>query len=277
MSNCPTASIDTNWMRGFAQNTARGSMRKTSRHQTTNNDTDQIFARIWSSNRAGPLADQLCEQEDLSMSTADADHTDDTVLDRTAIDRDIVVGARAYQALLKNADLDWSHWSATIVGLRGLHALACEKAGTSSMTSQAFRDAMRSLLQLRKYAVYDLIPKQTRSECYRLMERLEDIDGWYAQLPADDKLRWKHPASVAKHCPKQFLRGGMRRHNQPPKVGKKPAVSFETERLKALLIQVIKRLAKYEPDAIDLLDQLHLPADPEDRVDDIFGESGEEC
>jgi hypothetical protein len=45
-------------------------------------------------------------------------------------------------------------------------------------------------------------------------------------------------------------------------------VSAETERLKALLVQVIKRLAKYEPAALDLLDQLHL-SDPDDGVGDL--------
>ena len=215
------------------------------------------------------------------MDTADQIHTDDdpsdvAVLDRVAIDRDIAAGAKAFQELLRNASLDWTHWSATILGLRGLRSLAFEKAGTSKMTSQAYRNAMSSLLMLRKYSIYDQIDKQTRSDCYKLMDRLDEIDQWYAaQVSTADKLRWRHPTTIAKHCPKHLLSGGMRGHNKPPSKGqKKPAVSAETERLKALLIKVIKRLMKYEPDASDLLDQIHA-TDPDDRVDDVHATPAE--
>jgi hypothetical protein len=193
---------------------------------------------------------------------------DNDGLDRAAIDRDIAAGAKAFGELLRNAALDWTHWSATILGLRGLRSLAFAKAN-NNMKSQAYRDAMSALLTLRKYSIYDQIDKQTRSDCYRLMDRLEDIDLWYANLPTQDKLRWRHPTTIAKHCPKHLLSGGMRGHNKP-KGEKKPPVTYETERLKALLIQVIKRLAKHEPDAMDLLDQIHA-ADPEDRADDLYG------
>ncbi len=47
-------------------------------------------------------------------------------------------------------------------------------------------------------------------------------------------------------------------------------MTFETERLKALLIKVIKRLAKYEPDALDLLDEIHM-SDPDDDLSDALG------
>jgi hypothetical protein len=197
---------------------------------------------------------------------------DTDALDRAAIDRDIAQGAKAFGELRKNVATDWTHWSATILGLRGLRSLAFAEAGTNRMTSQAYRDAMSGLLQLRKYAIYDEIDKPTRSDCYRLMDRLEDIDTWYAGLPIADKLRWKHPTTIAKHCPKNLLVGGLRGHNT--KTGKKkPAVTYETERLKALLVQVIKRLAKYEADALDMLDQIH-SADPEDRIDDLYPKRG---
>ena len=204
-------------------------------------------------------------------SDAGRDHTvAETVLDKAAIEQDIEAGAKAFRELLKNADLDWTHWSATILGMRGLRALAYERARTTNMRSQAFRDAISGLLTLRKYSIYDQIDRQARSDCYRLMDQLEAIDVWYGGLDRADKMRWKHPSTIAKHVPRHLLTGGMRKHNQPKKAGKKPlAVSAETERLKQLLIQVIKRLAKHEPDALDLLDQIH-PADPEDDVDDLF-------
>ena len=60
----------------------------------------------------------------------------------------------------------------------------------------------------------------------------------------------------------------------------KPITSFEIERLKALLLQVIKRLAKYEPNAVELLDQVTAadPNDelPEDLRDDSDGDHEEE-
>lgn len=204
----------------------------------------------------------------MAMPTDDTDDTENPVLDRAAIDRDIAAGAKAFGELLHRASVDWTHWSATILGLRGLRTLAFDRAGTTNMQSQAYRDAMGSLLTLRKHSIYNQLDKPTRSDCYRLMDRLEELDVWYGGLDRTDKLKWKHPTTIAKHCPKEYLSGGMRRHNQPKIGKKKPMVSFETERLKALLIQVIKRLAKYEPAALDLLDQIH-PADPDDPLDDI--------
>jgi hypothetical protein len=135
---------------------------------------------------------------------------------------------------------------------------------------------MNSLLGLSKYSIYDQIEKQTRSDCYRLMDRLEDVDLWYSKLSTDDKLRWKHPSTIAKHVPREYLAGGMRRHNQQPKGKRKPAIDAETERLKALLIQVIMRLVKHEPECIDLLKQVHpSETDMEDDVPDFVGAESE--
>jgi hypothetical protein len=203
------------------------------------------------------------------------DSVDDTPaeLDRAAIDREIAAGAKAFQELLRNASVDWAHWSATILGLRGLRSLAFAKAGTTNMQSQAFRDAMSGLLLQRKYSIYDRIPKQDRSDCYRLMDRLEDVDAWYATVPVEDKLKWKHPNTIAKHCPPEFL-SGMRKHNRA-KRGKKPAVSAETERLKGLLMQAIGIIMDFKPEAAkQLLAQIHL-ADPDDDVDELFQEQAD--
>jgi hypothetical protein len=197
-------------------------------------------------------------------------HTDSPPeLDRAAIDRDIAAGAKAFKELLQHADLDWNHWSATILGLRGLRSLAFARARTNKMTSQTYRDAMGYLLGLRTYSIYDQIDKQTRSDCYRLMDRLEDVDTWYSGLDRNDKLKWKHPTTIAKHCPKEYLSGGMRRHNLPKPGKKKPAVSAETERLKALLMQAIEIVMDFKPEAAKrLLAQVH-PANPDDKLDDL--------
>jgi hypothetical protein len=152
--------------------------------------------------------------------------------------------------------------------LRGLRDLARAQAHTADIQSYAYRQAMSHLLQLRKYSVYDQIDKPTRSACYKLMDAVDEISVWHAALPTADKLRWKHPQSIVKHAPRNLVEGG-RGHNKPKqKNQKKPTGWAEIERLKALLIQVIKRLAKYEPDATELLDQVN-PSDPDDGVGDL--------
>jgi len=195
----------------------------------------------------------------------------DTVLDMESVDADIAAGAKAFKNLMERRTDDWTDWSIIIRGLRALRNLCFAESQTSNIKAWAYRQAMGGKLQMRKYAIYDQIDKQTRSDCYKLMDAVEDISTWYAGLPAADQLRWKHPTTIAKHCPKQYV-SGMRGHNQPKKIAKKPKpiVSAEIERLKALLISVIKRLAKHEPDALDLLDQIS-PVDPNDRLDDLDG------
>jgi len=149
-----------------------------------------------------------------------------------------------------------------------LRDLARAQAHTADIQSYAYRQAMSHLLQLRKYSVYDQIDKPTRSACYKLMDAVDEISVWHAALPTADKLRWKHPQSIVKHAPRNLVEGG-RGHNKPKqKNQKKPTGWAEIERLKALLIQVIKRLAKYEPDATELLDQVN-PSDPDDGVGDL--------
>jgi hypothetical protein len=208
----------------------------------------------------------------LTVTTENDDHNDNTVLDKASIERDITRGAKAARDLRDKAGKTWQNWSAVIVGLRGFHALACERAGTNNMQAQNYRDAMSGLLESKRGVEYSWIDKQTRSDCYRLMECISEVDVWYAGLDTNQKSRWNHPTTIVKHCPKQYLKGGMRKHNKPPKKDKKkPTVTFETERLKALLIEVITRLAKYEPDAMTLLKQIY-PTDPDDNIDDLAAE-----
>src|SRR5262245_14513258 len=100
-----------------------------------------------------------------------------------AIEHQIAEGAKAFKELQQNAALDWTHWSATILGMRALRTLAFAKAGTTNMRSQAYRDAIQALLTLRRYSIFDQIDRQTRSDCYKLMDRLEDVDAWYGVCP----------------------------------------------------------------------------------------------
>ena len=111
------------------------------------------------------------------------DPDDSPVLDRAAIDRDITAGAKAFNELQRHADADWTRWSTVILGLRGLRSLAFVRARTNNMQTGRYREAMSGLLAQQKYAIYDLLDKQTRSDCYKLMDRLDDVDAWYAGLP----------------------------------------------------------------------------------------------
>lgn len=201
------------------------------------------------------------------MDSDDTEDHADALLDRASIEADIAAGARAYSQLMSSAADDWTRWATTIVGFRALHSVAFDRAGTSDIKSYAYRQAMSSLLQSRKYSVYDQIDKPTRSMMYKLMDRIDEINIWHAGLPLGDQLRWKHPQSIMKHAPRHLVAGGA--GGNLPKPGKKKAMfSPEVERLKALLIQVIRRLIKYEPDAAELLEHL-TPSDPDDSLDGI--------
>jgi hypothetical protein len=190
-------------------------------------------------------------------------------IDAEQVHQEIADGAIAFGKLLVHAAEDWTLWETVIRGLRSLCCLACARAHTTHMHSQAYHLAMRALLRQREYAVYAQIDKRTRSDCYKLMACLEEITVWYASLPPSDKLRWKHPSSIAKHCPRSLVRGGMRNHNSRKSRGpRKPAVTVETERIRALLIQVM-----YEPDAAELLDQIMPPGEPNDAFGDGFGDA----
>lgn len=215
------------------------------------------------------------------MTSDNDDKTDETEMfdepletaDRDRIEREIAAGGRALKTLLSKAGRDWHHWSAVILGLRGLRTLVFDKVRTNNMRSDAFRKTMSEMLKLRKYAIFQKLTRQDRSDCYRLMDHLDEIDDWYNGLKAEQKLSWNTPGAVARNCPKEFL-SSLRQHErplQPQRLGqRKPLESAEAVRLRRLLIQVIKRLLKYEPEARDLLDQVEEPSDPSDSVDDLF-------
>ena len=125
----------------------------------------------------------------------DINDNDEDVLDMTAINADIAAGARAYGELLKNVTEDWGRWTIIVRGLRALRDLAFAKAHTRDIKSWHYRQELSALLERRPYSVYSHIDKQTRSTCYKLMDRLDEICDWHKTLPANDQLRWKHPTS----------------------------------------------------------------------------------
>jgi hypothetical protein len=172
----------------------------------------------------------------------DIDTHDDAedAFDLDAINEDIATGAKALTYLVQHKEDDWMRWSATIKGLRGLRDLAASKSGSRDLASWHYRQALGALLELKKHAVYGTLTKQQRSSCYKLMDRIEDIDIWYATISTEDKMRWKSPDAIAKHVPKNLLAGGGG-HNRPkPKGKKKPASTANEERLRAILIAVIR-------------------------------------
>jgi hypothetical protein len=193
-------------------------------------------------------------------------------LDLEVIETDIREGAKAMEWLIEHKTDNWSHWSIFIKGFRSFRNLVFAKRQTHDIKAHAYRQKLGELIELKKYSAYD-IDKQDRSDCYALMDRIEDIDLWYFKLPAHEQKRWNHPNSIKKHCPKYLLSAGTG-HNKPPKIkkAKKPVTNAEIERLKALLIEVIRRLAKYEPDALDLLKQV-TPQDPNDSLEGILDEA----
>jgi hypothetical protein len=221
------------------------------------------------------------------MPTDETDHTNghdleqESPLDRESIEADIRAGAKALNELVHHAQDDWNRWDAVIQGWRGLRSLAFEKAQTSNVMSQAYRDAMGDLLRLKKYAVYDQIDRPTRSVMSRMCDQIEEITLWVAALPAEDKLRWKHPQAVAKHCPPHLLAGG-KGGNKPPrkmKVGKKKTSTLEEDRLRQVLILVINEfVAPVNPQrAAELLKLLYPATNPNDSIDGLLAPADDQA
>ena len=204
--------------------------------------------------------------------TDETEHADEeglAPLDEKAAKDDIAAGARALKELKKTAGRNWDHWSAAIRGWRGLRELAFLRAGTRDTKAQAYRDSMTYQLGLVKNFEYRDIEKETRSAMTRLIGHIDEIDAWHAALQVWEKERWTNPQTIVKHAPKHLLIG--QSHNQPKRKTKpKKKGNPEAESLRAVLIKVIRRLAKYEPDALDLLDDLYVGAsDPDDGLDDL--------
>lgn len=203
----------------------------------------------------------------------DINDNDEDVLDMTAINADIAAGARAYGELLKNVTEDWGRWTIIVRGLRALRDLAFAKAHTRDIKSWHYRQELSALLERRPYSVYSHIDKQTRSTCYKLMDRLDEICDWHKTLPANDQLRWKHPDFIAKHCPKHLLEGGLREHNKPKKTSqKKRASTAEEDRLRQLLLVIITEFVRPQNPARadELLKQVFPEGDPNDGLVGIF-------
>jgi hypothetical protein len=205
----------------------------------------------------------------------------ETVLDMEAIEQQRVAGIQALDRLYRSHDRVWKEWEHVIRGLGALRDLATAQAGNSNLRSQAYRDAISYQLSLPQNAAYARLSNQTRSSCYRLVDHLDELCTWLAGKEIEDQLEWNHPNTVAKNCPPEFLSGGLRGHNQPPRKRAKDAkpswseiqhLQRELDKFKALLLKVIGRLIKHEPEAVALLDQIassQRPAELDDDLNDI--------
>lgn len=197
----------------------------------------------------------------------------DNVIDKKSVDAEIANGVKAWTELRKAAGKDWNLWSIYTRGFRALRGLAFANAHVSDIHSDAYRKEIGRLLKLAKYSAYSEpnLAKTTRSAMYKMMDCIEEIDSWYAGLPSDDKLRWKHPETVIKYCPKTLLAGGMKHHNKPPKPGKKKTgVDAEVARLRGLLTQAATILMDTNPgEAKKLLNQIHPADDPSDEIPEL--------
>jgi hypothetical protein len=209
-----------------------------------------------------------------NINREDQDSQDEAgeVFDLEALKADAIEGAKAAAYLFEHKTDDWERMVKMIRGLRGLRDLCYHKTGTRKPTDFANRQEMGRLLSQRQYAAYDRV-KQYRSDAYKMMENLEDIDDWYHgrvsyqgyPITDDDRMEWKSLRTIIKHVPPQLTGHEDRVAKAPPKKTgpKKRTVTAEEdqlraafEALRALTLQVIKRLAKFDPSALDLLDEL---------------------
>jgi hypothetical protein len=181
------------------------------------------------------------------MDSKDDDDDDEsrTRYETKKIDRDIAEGVKAYQRLLKNAADDWENWMPVIAGWQALKLKAIATCGTSDVRSNAYQKAMSELMRKDPYKDYDSINKATRSAMTRMMEHVEDIDRWYTKLPPKDKLNWKNPQTIVKHCPKEYLTNPQ--HNLPPKDKKKKKGGGSSERYCTFAMKIIKEMQETDP------------------------------
>lgn len=217
------------------------------------------------------------------MKTADVSEHDEEgagnpgpLVDKKALGAEAELGNKMLGELIKHVGDDWDRWDGMIRGLRALVLLAQLEADTSDMKAQAYRDAMGRLLSLKKYANYASLTKQLRSDCYKLMGKIDEITLWYHAQPGDFKMRIKHPQGVIRYVPKTLLptTGKLTGHNRPRPSKKPKPIDPEIERLRKMLIAVINEfvLPTAPVKAGLLLAKLH-PADLDDPVDDIAPEN----
>jgi hypothetical protein len=208
--------------------------------------------------------------------------SDAGLYDKKALEREASQGAKAYGELHKHAGDDWNRWEAAIIGLAALRDMAFAATGTRNMRSQNYREAIGALMQRSKYMQYSMMSRTERSACYKLADHIHEVSAWYNALASAEKLAWKHPETLIKHVPPQFLAADPH-HNEPKpnKPKKKKALSAEARALAALIMELIHRLAKYEPDALDMLPRVQqllgegVP-DPDDSLEGAFGEAEDE-
>lgn len=193
-------------------------------------------------------------------------------IDRAQAREVINQGAKAMAWLTQHATDDWMHWSIVVRGWQGLRALAFADAGTRDTTRQAYRDAMTALLERSQQGrIYAGIAKETRNAMTKLCDHIDEVDQWYAALSSSEKLHWKNPQTIAKHCPPHLLAGQGR--NFPLRKStavKKKKGNPEAEALRATLIRVItKFVMPADPEeAKRLLDTLY-QGDPDDGLDGL--------
>jgi hypothetical protein len=186
----------------------------------------------------------------------------ENALDMASINPDAEAGAEALSGLIRHVNDDWERWEVVVVGFRALRNLAFVRSGTNDIHAYAYRQEIGALLREPRWSIYSELKKQTRSACYKLMDNLDEISDWYRVQSLDDRLQWKSPKTIAKHCPSHLLSGGQRGHNArraPSATAEEQRLLREVIRLRGLLTEII------------LLQQVQPPDELNDRVDDLFG------
>lgn len=197
----------------------------------------------------------------------------DPVYDIPKLEKQADRGAKAYAQLRKEADAKWQQWEITIAGLAALSDLVSAKTGTRNRRSDAYRTEISRQMNRPRWAVYREMRPKERSACYALMDHLAEVSLWHAGLDQSDKVRWQHPETIVKHCPSHLLSDSGRNEPKKPrnkKGPKKRMVSAEEDRLRKLLLAVIKALMKYEPEtAQKLMDEVMPQGVPDDDLEGI--------
>ena len=102
-------------------------------------------------------------------------------------------GAQEFALIEKERSHTWDRWKHVITAILLIDALAMRSAKTNAPRGGKFNRAVRDFL--RCYGL-DRIHKSDRSRMRKFAGKLEEIDAWRAEQPAESQLELNHPRIV---------------------------------------------------------------------------------
>jgi len=109
-------------------------------------------------------------------------------------DNDVVArGREAWTRRKADIRESWADWVAIGKALHAGRKLAMERTNTSEPVGKRYIQAYSSWLEENGFADID---KSDRAKLLRLIEELDQVEGWRASLTETQRQRWNHPSAV---------------------------------------------------------------------------------